>query len=249
MAGKARRWFSARSRLSGAWRPAIVYAISCVAGLAVLVTGAVKFAATAGDDDAITMVIAGGVLVVLPLILDRVERISLAGSGVELWLVSEVSSRGAPETAKILQRTDLASIAGSYALAHAELTGPEFRDARKRLQDLLVRRAAVIASQEKFSAAEVRTLFATGSPVVRVLALGLMQGDVSLADMQTLAAAVADGGSGNEQYQGLELALLYRNRFALGDWRQIRDVIDRARFETGSDRANLAHRLLSHSPD
>jgi hypothetical protein len=227
----------------------VVYAISCAAGLAVLITGAVKFAMTSGDGGAITMVIAGGLLVILPLILERVERISLAGAGVELWLVTEVTSKGAPEAAKILRRTDLASIAGSYALAHAELTGPDFRDARKCLQDLLVRRAAAIASREKFSASEVRMLFVTGSPVVRVLALGLMQGDISLADITTLIAAISDSRSGNEQYQGLQLALHCSQRLTPSDWQQLRDAISQARFETGSDRHQLAQQLLGTPAD
>jgi hypothetical protein len=76
----------------------------------------------------------------------------------------------------ILQRSRLGSFAESYALIHDELTAPDYKAARIHLQDLLVRRAAGVARQEKFEAREVRELF----PMVqgmRVLVLGLMQGD------------------------------------------------------------------------
>jgi hypothetical protein len=248
MRAAARRWLPARSRLSRVRQPALVQAIVGAAGLAVLAIGAVKFATTAGDSGAITMVVTGGVLVILPLVLDRVQRISLHGSGLELWLDTEVTGKGAPETAKILGRTDLGNYAQSYALAHAELTGPGFGDARKRLQDLLVRRAAAIATLDKFSAREVRTLFATGSPAVRVLALGLMQGDISLADITTITAAIGDSRSANEQYQGLQLAFICQRHLTPADWQKLPDTINHAHLPPGSDRDHLARQLLSRSP-
>jgi hypothetical protein len=42
----------------------------------------------------------------------------------------------------------------------------------------------------------MRALFANGSVVIRVLILGLMQGDVSLADVNTIVAAATDGVPG-----------------------------------------------------
>jgi hypothetical protein len=56
----------------------------------------------------------------------------------------------------------------------------EYRSAKLHLQDLLVERSAAIARREKFDAAEVRLLFKNGAPTMRVLVLGLMQGDPSL---------------------------------------------------------------------
>jgi hypothetical protein len=44
--------------------------------------------------------------------------------------------------------------------------------------------------------------------MIRVLTLGLMRGDPSLADSATIISAIADFRSGNEQHNGLQLALL-----------------------------------------
>jgi hypothetical protein len=81
-----------------------------------------------------------------------------------------------PKAARILDRSDLANFAESYAFIHEELHDPRYREARVHLQDLLVERAAALARREKFDASEVRTLFKNGSPMIRVLSLGLMRG-------------------------------------------------------------------------
>jgi hypothetical protein len=93
-----------------------------------------------------------------------------------------VGRRAAPKAAQILQRTNLASFAESYAFIHQELDVLEYRDVEVHLQELLVERSAGIARREKFDASEVRTLFKNGSPMLRALALGLMEGDSCLAD-------------------------------------------------------------------
>ena len=55
--------------------------------------------------------------------------------------------------------------------------------------------AAVTAGcllREKFDAAEVRLLFKNAAPTMRVLVLGLIQGDPSLADRPTIVDAIQD---------------------------------------------------------
>jgi hypothetical protein len=215
------------------------------AGLALLVLGADKFAAAAGDDGAIVFVIAGAVLLLTPLVLDRLQRVSVGATSVDLWLTTQVSDRGAPETAVILMRTRLGSFAESYALVHDELAAPDYKAARIHLQDLLVQRAASVARREKFEEREVRKLFANGSVVMRVLALGLMQGDRSLADVQTIVSAVVNGRSRNEQYQGLKLAKLCWCGFSMPDRQEICKTIEQADIEPGSDRWQLAQDVLS----
>jgi hypothetical protein len=63
----------------------------------------------------------------------------------------------------------------------------------------LVERAAAVADREKFDPSEVRTLFQNATPTMRVLALGLMQGDPSLADEATMLDAITNPRSANEQ--------------------------------------------------
>lgn len=236
---------SARARLSSVRWPTVARLLLGAAGSALLIVGTSKFAQAAGDAGAITLVVAGTVLLLSPFLLDRLQRISLSATKVDLWLTTQVSDRGAPETAMILHRTDLGSFVESYALVHDELTGPQYKAARIHLQDLLVHRAASVARHEKFDAGEVRRLFSNGSVVMRVLALGLMQGDISLADAGTIISAVADSRSKNEQYQGLILAEICWPRFSVSDKKEILMAIQRANIDHGSDRWHVAQRLLA----
>jgi len=81
--------------------------------------------------------------------------------------------RRARRTPRILDRTDLGRFAEANAVVHTELEGAQYEDARAHLHGLLNQRAAALARQEKFEPAEVRTMFANGSPAPRALALGL----------------------------------------------------------------------------
>jgi hypothetical protein len=240
---------SARERLSTVRWSIVAKLLVGAMGLALLIVGVVKFAGTAGDAGAITFVVAGALLLLTPFVLDRLQRVSLSASRVDLWLTTQVSDRGAPETAMILQRTRLGSFVESYALVHDELTASQYRAARIHLQDLLVHRAASVARHEKFEVGEVRRLFANGSVVVRVLVLGLMQGDVSLADARTVISAVTDSRSRNEQYQGLVLAEMCWPRFSATDRKEIQDAVRRANIDRRSDRWRIAKYVLDQPDD
>ena len=170
----------------------------------------------------IVLIIAGALLLVCPFIIGRIERLSVSTTGLELQLSREISDLGAPKTAQILDRTDLAKFAESYAFIHDELNAPAYRPAKVHLQDLLVARAAAISPRDKIDASEARTLFKNGSPMMRVLALGIMQGDPSLADGATILSAISESRSANEQYQGLKLARLSWNTLARSDRQAIK---------------------------
>ena len=60
-----------------------------------------------------------------------------------------------------------------------------------------------MAFGSKIPAAEVRALFLEGSPVLRILGIGFMQGDPSTADVGLLASSVTAPASPNEQFQAL----------------------------------------------
>jgi hypothetical protein len=177
-----------------------------VAGVAVAGAGVYRVVVTAGGSGGIVAVTAGSLLLVSPFVIRRVEQLSVTTSGLEMRLSRDIAELGAPKAARILDRTDLAWYAQSYSFIHRELGAEDFKDAKVHLQDLLVDRAAAVADREKFDASEVRTLFQNGTPTMRVLALGLMQGDPSLADERTLLGAITNPLSPNEQYQGLKLA-------------------------------------------
>jgi hypothetical protein len=227
---------------------AVTRLLSGVIGLGLLVVGAVKVVRAASDAGAISLVAVGAVLVVIPFIIDRVEQVSVSGTGFELRLTREISGLGAPKAARILDRSDLASFAASYTFIHEELRRSPYRDARVHLQDLLVERAAALARRERFDPLEVRTLFKNGSPMIRVLTLGLMEGDPSLADGASIISAIADSRSGNEQYHGLQLALLRWSRLLESERYAIQAAATGSHhIHSGSDRQALADEVLARS--
>lgn len=208
--------------------------------------GVYKIVVTAGDSGGIAGVIAGALLLVSPFVIHRVEQFSLTTSGLEMRLSKDMADQGAPKAARILDRTDLAWFAQSYSFIHEELSAETYQNAREHIQDVLVERAAAIARREKFDASEVRTLFKNAAPTMRVLVLGLMEGDSSLADGPTIVDAIQNSRSANEQYQAMKLALQcwptlpesYRDavRTAVKQNPQIMD---------GTSRRALAEKILS----
>jgi hypothetical protein len=215
-------------------------------GFALLAAAAARVIYTSSGAGIVTLLVIGAVLLVSPFVISRVERLSANTSGYELPLTREIAELGAPNTARALDRTDLARYAEAYAVAGKELDDARFESARGHLQDLLVHRAAALAHQEKFESAEVRTLFTNGRPELRILAIGLMKGDPSLADGAAILAAIADPRSASEQYQGLELAKLCWPQLSRSYRSAIQSVIaDSADIRTSSDRGNIAAELRS----
>lgn len=217
-----------------------------VVGAVLLGLGVARVLTTASGAGLVSVVAAGALLLIIPLLLPRLERVAVGPSGLELQLVRDAAEAGAPYAARILERTDLAKFAESYAFVHDDLRGPEYRDARIHLQDLLVKRSATLARREKFKASEVRAMFANGSLAMRVLALGLMQGDPTLADGATILASIGDPRSRNEQFQGLQLADRCWQRLPRQDQAAIHALLEsNPNITPGTDRRNLADEILS----
>ena len=80
---------------------------------------------------------------------------------------------------------------------------------------------------QQYDKDEVRKLFRHGPPVVRVLVLGLMLGDQSLADVGTIESAITQSRTVNEQYHGLQLAKRVGRRLSHADRQQLRKAIQR----------------------
>jgi hypothetical protein len=215
-------------------------------GFVLIVIGAVKAADVATAAAAIALLAGGVLLLISAFVLHRVERFSVSSSGLEFRLIQEISALGAEKTALVLQRTDLAGFADAYALIHEELRDPAYTAARVHLQDLLVNRSAGVARREKFDDVEVRKLFRDGAPMMRVLALGLMRGDLALADGSTVLAAITDSRTGNEQYQGLLLALDLWRRLPAPDRRAVHAAVaGNPDIAADPDRRHAADRLLA----
>jgi hypothetical protein len=217
-----------------------------VIGLVVLAAGVIKVVGLTGTASAIALLSAGVLLLISPFVIDRIERFSVTTQGVEFRLTQEISDLGAGKTAMILERTDLARFADSYTLIHDELSDEKHKAAKVYLLDLLVERSASIARRQKFDAAEVRKLFRDGTPMMRVLTLGLMEGDPSLADAPAILSAIVDFRTKNEQYHGLQLALLCWRMLAGSERRAIHHAVaDDTDIPPDSDRRRLADKVLS----
>jgi hypothetical protein len=224
--------------------PAVKWSVGLI-GIAVLAVGAVRAVQTASSAGIVALLIVGAVLLLSPFLIDRIVGFSVTSTSFEIRLTREISDLGAPDTAKILQRTDLAGFAESYAYIREALTDTQFHDVQIYLQDLLVLRSAGIARREKFKADEVQRLFRDGSPIMRVLALGLMKGDRSLADSSTIISAIGDSRSKNEQYHGLKLAEQCWYSLPKTEKQAIHLAISNSGIQPGSDRRPLADTVLA----
>jgi hypothetical protein len=192
---------AAMSKRIAAW-------VMTLVGLGLFVIAAIEALDTSEDEPIVALLVVGSLLLVAPLVLDRLESLRVSGTGLELNLSREIADLGAPKTAERLETAGLTGYLQSYEFIRDELADQPYQEARIKLQDALVDRAASIARTQKLEAKEVRRIFAEGQPLLRVLALGLMEGDPSLADASIILDAVSASRTANEQYHGLKLAEL-----------------------------------------
>jgi hypothetical protein len=215
-------------------------------GAALVAIGVVRVVLTASGSGLVAMIVVGGVLLISPFVVARVERVAVSASGFELPLARQMASVGAPRAARLLDRTELGRFAESCRFVQAELDDAKYRDAWSHLENRLVDQGAELASAEKFDPAEVRALFASDDPAIRVLALGLMKGAPDLADGATLLTAIADPKSANEQYQGLALVKVCWPHLSKTYRTAIRSVIEGdIDVPAGSARRVLADEILA----
>ena len=220
--------------------------IVALGGAALLVVAASELIGGDADAGVPWLVLAGGFLVVGPIILPRLTRLSVGADGFTFDLSEQVASLDAPDTARRIDRWGggLAEATAAYASAHTLLTGDDMRAARIRVQDHFVDTAAASALVQQYDAAEVRRLFRDGPPVVRVLVLGLMLGDPSLADAATIESAITESRTANEQYHGLRLAEQVGRRLPPEDRRRLRQAIEREPILDGHARTQLRAEVL-----
>ncbi|GHF31480.1 hypothetical protein GCM10018790_06620 [Kitasatospora xanthocidica] len=133
-----------------------------------------------------------------------------------------------------------AALAGQLPPASGSPAGPEGVVAEVRST---ARRSALTADQ-------VRDLFADGSEGRRIQALALMQGDPSLADLDSVLDAITQPRSGFEQYHALLAARGLLSRLPAAGAQRLRDavatqLVDPRGIPYGSDRAWLAEKILS----
>lgn len=82
-----------------------------VVGLALLAAAAARVIYTSSGAGIVTLMVIGAVLLISPFVIARVERFSVNSRGLELPLTREMAEAGAPNAARILDRTDLGRFA------------------------------------------------------------------------------------------------------------------------------------------
>jgi hypothetical protein len=219
------------------WLPAL-------AGLGLVVLVCVQ-AVRYNESDALTsLALVGATLLVIPLVYHRLESVKVSATTVELTLSKAIAEAGAPKTAALLERSGLTGMVESYEFVRRELADPTFLNARIRLQDALVDQAAALSRTQKLDHKEVQRIFHDGSPLLRVLVLGLMEGDTSLADTAEIISAISDSRTANEQYHGLKLAELVWRNLSAGDRSIILAAADAdPRITQDPDRKTVVDRL------
>ncbi len=230
--------------VSQRWGLVVARIVLVVAGVAMLAIGAAAALRQSGVGTTTVPIVVGFLLVISPFVLDRLEELSAAEAAPRLPLTRTIRELGATRTAKILDASDLARLADAYGFIHHVLDGPQYRAAKVHLEDTLISRAAEIAMTNSFDPREVRKAFRDGPPVVRAIALGLMDGDLALADADTVISAVTDSRSANEQLHGLQVAARVWHRLDAEQRRSLLEgVKDDPRIAAHSDRARLAEEL------
>lgn len=219
-----------------------------LAGLSLVVLVCVQAIRHDESDALVALALVGAALLVIPLLYERLESVKVSATAVELTLSKAIVELGAPKAAQLLEGSGLIGMVESYEFVRRELAGPSYKGARIRLQDALVNQAASLSRTQKLDRDEVQRIFREGSPLLRVLTLGLMEGDPSLADASVVVSAIATSRTANEQYHGLVLAKLLWRNLSAGDRAAVLSAADAdPRIAQDTDRKAIVEELR-HTP-
>ncbi|GAA1510227.1 hypothetical protein [Kribbella lupini] len=216
--------------------------LSLVLGAGLVVSGAVGYFTE--HSDGLTMILVIGLLMILvPAVVDRLE--SFEFSQLKVKLTEQLESTGARKTAKVFRRLGIDREIDAYATIFTELRGPGQKELRASLLDQILQRVAAVAAVEEIDPNEVRAMFYDGTPVLRVMALGLMEGNPRLVNDRILLESISHSASGNEQYHGMRLAELYWSELSAAVQTEIKNAVASSpRFGPGTARAKLAEEIV-----
>jgi hypothetical protein len=212
-----------------------------VIGGALLIAGLVGLFTGVGEGQLVTVLAAGLLLIVMPSIVDRIRTLKLGTFEVDLLRQMAASAKKAADS---LERLGMGPELSAYATIYTELRDTDLTALRGQIMDRILQRVANASAVEKFDKDEVRDLFLNGSPVVRVIALGLMEGDRSLIDSTVLLDAIQGPLTGNEQYHALKLVHNGWGRLTPDEHNQVLAALDHnPQLQEGPDRIALAQQI------
>lgn len=220
----------------------VIARIVCLsAGCALVVAAIVGLFVDTDTTALIAALTAGVVLVLLPSVVDRLR--SFRARQFEIQLMEQIA-RSARKSAETLRRLGMESELNAYAAIYSEMRGPELQNVRGQVLDRIVQRVSNASAVEKFDPGELKDLFTYGAPIVRVLALGLMEGDLSLIDSGVLLEAISKPLTGNEQYHALKIVLYGWGRLSPNERTELRAAINAGpQIEAGPGRSALAQQI------
>jgi hypothetical protein len=224
-------------------RPKAGELLVSVAGAVCLGLGTWKVYFADGGPGLTVLLVIGAVLLVSPFLLPRLVSVAVSADSFEFRMTEQMAEQGAEKTARAIDHTELAALADAYGTIRSVAPGDRYKDARKQIQDLLVDRAEALAASVSFDRAELRDLFPKTTPVVRVLILGLMKGNTTLADFGVVQAAIRENETNNEQYHALLLAEKCWDRWSPKERTSIQAALRDRDVGTG-DRREVANRIL-----
>lgn len=248
--------------------PASARAGAGLAGVLLAAAGAVAVFVTSNGAGSAALIAAGTVLIAVALFANRVE--SLEGGGFKLQLnavadkleeARRAEAAGDVEGAEKLRQEAEVLVAAMQPMAarYEELRrGRPSSWERTNQMSQLIEQARGMAALGFASADAVRELFRSGGDGSRIMALGLMQGNLDAADLQCALEVVRLPRSAFEQWQALALTReLVRRGVQPEDRAAIREAIGVAQANgsladaTDTSRQRIASEisgLLEHGP-
>ena len=200
----------------------------------------------------------GGILLVLAILGSRIEEIEFGGAKLKmraqaaglLAAADEAEREGETEDAARLraQAQALLDAATPIASAYGDIRGSQGAGKeRTRAMERVVDKARKLAANGEFEAAEVSRLLRTGTQEQRITAIGMMQGNPALRDVEAVLAAMADPASPFEQYHTLLLISLMVDDLDAVERDRAMAVVKNARglrFRRDADRWRLSEQIL-----
>jgi hypothetical protein len=225
-------------------------------GVGVFAAGGVAVFVTENGTGAAALLAIGAAFLVIAVLGDRIQSVELGGVNLTirdmarqtLVLAQEAEQHGDMESAGRL-RTVAAELQ-ALARGYRRLRG-SMRASRERTRALehVMAEARSLSQSGALEPADVVTWFNEGTAEARITALGLMQGNARLRDLEAALDAIDDPRSGFEQYHGLRLAEMMASELTPTQRAELTVVVERAmrshRVRRDSDRRTTGERILA----
>jgi hypothetical protein len=212
-----------------------------VCGAAVLAVAAVGAARGWSSTGLWILVVAGAVCLLMALIADKITGIVLKHGNTTLQVELDKTVQAD------LEVTSLAGAAGIYSFVHNQLgNDPSSKGVKVKLQDQIVAMVKEKSFSQHVDPKSVDEILKSGSPAVRVLVFGLLQGDGTLVTVERLRKGIMESKSGNEQYHALLATQMHWSTFSPDEKEELRGYVKEAPYiKEDPDRKNVADEILA----